>query len=155
MHNCIQCGKETLNPKFCSRSCAAIQNNKTPKRKKKLYVCSVCGKEAEYKRKFCKDCRSDYLSEKDTRSLSTDQAKLSYQVNSNIRGRARSKMARSGREKACAVCGYDTHVDVCHIKPVSSFSRETPLKTINALDNLVYLCKNHHWELDHGLLQLS
>lgn len=33
---CIQCGKETLNPKFCCRSCAATFNNiATPKRKAK------------------------------------------------------------------------------------------------------------------------
>jgi hypothetical protein len=25
---------------------------------------------------------------------------------------------------------------------------------VNSLDNLVGLCPNHHWEFDHGLLQL-
>lgn len=35
MINCVNCGKETSNPKFCSRSCGISHNNKlNPKRKK-------------------------------------------------------------------------------------------------------------------------
>ena len=28
MNLCLNCGKETTNPKFCSRSCSATFNNK-------------------------------------------------------------------------------------------------------------------------------
>lgn len=34
-HACVNCGKVTTNPKFCSNTCAAIHNNKHfPKRQK-------------------------------------------------------------------------------------------------------------------------
>lgn len=44
------------------------------------------------------------------------------------------------------------HFDVCHIKPIGSFDDDTLVAEINDLTNLVPLCKNHHWEMDHGLL---
>jgi hypothetical protein len=60
-HQCIQCEIETDNPRFCSRSCAAVYNNKvTPKRKKKVTPCTVCGDALPHrtKRTKCITCRS-------------------------------------------------------------------------------------------------
>ena len=37
----------------------------------------------------------------------------------------------------CASCGYTNHVEVCHIKSVSSFSEESTLNEINSLDNCI------------------
>jgi predicted restriction endonuclease len=54
----------------------------------------------------------------------------------------------------CEVCGYNTHVEVCHIKSVSSFSDDTLITEINSIDNLVGLCPNHHWEFDNGKIKL-
>ena len=54
----------------------------------------------------------------------------------------------------CAVCDYAHGVDLCHKKAVSSFPDTATLAEINALDNLVELCPNHHWEHDHGILKL-
>lgn len=54
----------------------------------------------------------------------------------------------------CKICKYDTHVDVCHIKAIGSFSGHTTIAKINSMDNLVTLCKNHHWEFDKGLVTL-
>ena len=45
MTKCLTCNEDTSNPKFCSRSCAAIYNNKLfPKKKRirKLYKFIVC-----------------------------------------------------------------------------------------------------------------
>jgi hypothetical protein len=36
---------------------------------------------------------------------------------------------------------------------LTSFPLETPISVVNALDNLVGLCRNCHWEFDNGLLQ--
>ena len=52
----------------------------------------------------------------------------------------------------CRVCGYDTYVELCHIKAIGSFDKSTMLSTINAVENLNFLCPNHHKELDLGLL---
>jgi predicted restriction endonuclease len=54
----------------------------------------------------------------------------------------------------CKVCGYDRHVDIAHVKQVSTFPDAAPLSVINAPDNLAALCPNHHWEYDHKLLNL-
>lgn len=43
---------------------------------------------------------------------------------------------------------------MAHIKAVSEFSDDTLISEINDINNLVGLCPNHHWEYDHGLLNL-
>lgn len=47
MNQCTTCNKETINPKYCSRSCAATFNNSLkPKRKRKPRgFCLQCSKE--------------------------------------------------------------------------------------------------------------
>ena len=60
----------------------------------------------------------------------------------------------SDNEMKCAVCGYDKHVEIAHIKAVSEFSDDTTIKEINSIDNLIALCPNHHWEYDNGVLKL-
>jgi len=43
--NCIQCGNETANTKFCSRSCSATYNNLLAPKRTKVYknTCKTCG----------------------------------------------------------------------------------------------------------------
>lgn len=72
---------------------------------------------------------------------------------SSIIGNARDVYKRSGKPKICSVCGYDKHVEICHIKPVSSYNVETILE-INDISNLIALCPNHHWEFDKGILDI-
>jgi predicted restriction endonuclease len=50
------------------------------------------------------------------------------------------------------VCGYDKHVDICHVVDIKAHSDETLISDINAITNLVALCKNHHWEFDRDLM---
>jgi predicted restriction endonuclease len=61
---------------------------------------------------------------------------------------------KNNGEKTCKVCGYDKHIQVCHIKSVSSFKDDDLITEINSKNNLVGLCPNHHWEFDHGFLNL-
>lgn len=61
----------------------------------------------------------------------------------------------ANKERKCAVCGYDKHIDVAHIKAVADFDDSATLEEINNPDNLIGLCPNHHWEYDHGLLDLE
>jgi predicted HNH restriction endonuclease len=46
------------------------------------------------------------------------------------------------------------HVEVCHIREINSFPDTAIIKEINDHGNLILLCRNCHWELDHGLLDL-
>ena len=59
---------------------------------------------------------------------------------------------KSNRPQACAVCGYDAHYEVCHIRPITDFHPPDFVAQVNELSNLVALCPNHHWEFDHGKL---
>lgn len=58
-------------------------------------------------------------------------------------------------EPKCVKCGYSIHVDVAHVKSVSSFDNSVTIREINSIDNLIGLCPNHHWEYDNGFLKLD
>jgi RNA polymerase subunit RPABC4/transcription elongation factor Spt4 len=66
--------------------------------------------------------------------------------------RSRTKITVRGEKKICESCGYNKHVEVCHIKPVKSFPLDTLISTINERSNLKILCPNCHWELDNNWL---
>lgn len=73
---------------------------------------------------------------------------------SQIRAKARAKMIFYKVAKECIICGYDKHVEVHHKNPCNSYSNDTLLSIVNSLDNLVYLCPNHHWEVEHKIIKL-
>lgn len=150
---CINCNCETVNPKFCSSSCAASYNNRIhPKRKKRLWFCKTCGKEIKSRTSYCiPDCQP-WFRDWSRVSLQDMRDRRVYQAHSAIRDNARR--VYSG-PFSCYVCGYDKHVDVCHVQGINSFPPESKISDINSSFNLIALCKNHHWEFDNGLLELQ
>ena len=68
---------------------------------------------------------------------------------------ARLVFIRSNKDKCCIKCGYEKHIEVCHVKGVSEFSDNTIISEINNIDNLIALCPNHHWEFDNMLIDLN
>lgn len=147
--------------KFCSKSCAAAHNNRqTPKRQLKLTFCKECGCQIERentkdRRTLCVFCNPSF------RWMYSSIAELRSEGNANhnsrlphIRGHARQLYISAGRPLACQICGYDVHVEICHVKPVSSFGENAIVADVNSQENLVALCRNHHWELDNGILEL-
>lgn len=163
MTKCLNCKKETDNPKFCSRSCTAIFNNKFIKRIPLVEkFCKRCGNKIQrksYKDKsiFCEDCRK--LREKnfnfgDDIPLSSiiDTKRHKSSAFASVRNRARITAKKLGMNR-CA-CGYDKHVEICHKKAISSFSLDTLVSEINSPDNLIALCPTCHWEFDNELLNI-
>lgn len=73
---------------------------------------------------------------------------------SAIQRNAREVFFNTNTEHKCSICGYDKHVEVAHIKPVSGFDENTPIFEINSISNLIALCPNHHWEYDNGILKI-
>lgn len=152
---CFNCGKETKNPKFCSRNCAASYNNS--RRKKKKYYCIKCGKYIytgfnTSQRKLCDDCNPSIIDwSKYTYGDLLKRRK--YQAHSHIRELARKTYDKSNKPKYCANCGYNKHFEVCHIYPIEKHNLDTPISVINDIHNLIGLCPNCHWELDNGLLE--
>ena len=61
-----------------------------------------------------------------------------------IRKDACKVFKESGKEYKCLACGYDTHVEIAHIKAVSEFDGDCYMEEINHIDNLMALCPNHH-----------
>ncbi len=154
MAKCKNCGNSTNNPNFCSRSCSAKTTNKIPKRKKKVSYCISCGIETVFfRRKYCSKCNP---MNRDWSIITYGEAteKRKYQKNSRIRNLARKIYKQSDKPQCCIVCGYSNHFEVCHIKPISSFPDTATISEINDIDNLIALCPNHHWELDHQNLIL-
>jgi len=164
INNCLNCKTETLNPKFCSKSCSAIYTNKLfPKRKTKR-KCIVCGENViSYKHSRCKIHQKEYLETKydfiEDLTLEHYWNKKSLLLlpksskNSHIRLLARSHFKQL-TDLPCHNCGYDKHVEICHIKPIRDFLPTDKVGDVNNLNNLIQLCPNCHWEFDNNLLTL-
>lgn len=163
---CKNCGKNTKNDKFCCRSCSASYNNKnTPPKRKTKKVCSKCDKLVKsYRHTMCEEHWIQYLSNKKeiTRELTLGDywSKQSLEglhissKNAHIRGLARSWF-KDLIKQPCAKCGYDKHVELCHIKALKNFDENAKLKEVNGADNIIQLCPNCHWEFDRGLFTLQ
>lgn len=153
MQYCLNCNVNTSNPKFCCRSCAASYNNRLKPKRKPESTCKSCGDSVITQHVFCKRCRKDLY--KGDCSLSEVRYDKHHRSSSRalVRSRARALMKKNKPYK-CVVCGYDKHCEVAHIKSISEFPETTLISEVNNLDNLIYLCQNHHWELDHQLLSL-
>lgn len=73
---------------------------------------------------------------------------------SAIRKHAELTYLKSCKVKKCAICGYDKHIEIAHIKSVSKFDDSATIAEINSIENLIALCPNHHWEYDSGILKI-
>ena len=153
---CLQCGKETGNPKFCSRSCSAIYNNKGIKRHgNNTTICPMCGGNKSLTSETCLNCfRIRTTVKQGKRKLEEVIRDNSKYKCEQVRRHAHAVMRDfSNKEKKCEVCGYDIYLELCHIKPIVDFDFEDLLEDINNLDNLMWLCPNHHKEQELGLLE--
>ena len=131
---------EVRKKKFCSQSCSAIFNNgkrgvKTPKEGK------------------LKTEKFSYLNGV-TKKEYFDIKGVYYKFRAVIRKHAQYVYESNNGSKSCYICGYNKHIQVCHIKSVSSFVDNDLITDINSKDNLIGLCPNHHWEYDNGLIKL-
>ena len=159
MHKCKnpECSNLTDNPKFCSQSCAAVVNNgKFPKRIRQKFFCKICGIEIPSRRIYCDRHNPQIIdwSKVTIENVLDSHSGLSNSRYGRIRDNAKRIYEKSARPEKCEYCSYSKHYEVCHIKPIHLFSKDTVVSVVNDIDNLVALCSNCHWELDHGLLRL-
>lgn len=149
MNHCIKCGMQTTNPKFCSRSCSASYTNSTAPKRKLQHQCKKCCSPIMSSRTYCKDCswHGSDITLKEAIYTSCHRSSAF----ALIRSRARVIGQKLGWV-ACQVCGYNKHIEICHRKQISEFPESTLLSEINDQQNLIALCRNHHWEFDHNQL---
>lgn len=159
MNKCKHCQQDTKNPNYCSRNCAAKETNKNPKRKRLARKCVYCSNPALYKSGFCEEHQEKTRTERSMdkigdRTLSyyfslpslKDLHKSSKSVHIRLLAKSWNKELSN---LPCAKCGYDKHVELCHIKAIKDFPDTATLKEVNCKENLIQLCPNCHWEMDH------
>lgn len=168
--DCMFCGKEIQHPiqkksknHFCNSSCAASYNNTiAPKRVRNIRYCNLCGRIIDSRTRLrCDDCvdlkQTSGLIKETTigqiKELYKDKTHLNFAA--KIRGYGKTAYDRSDRSKHCAMCGYNRHYEVCHIKAVKDFDDTATMEEVHNLDNLIALCPNCHWEFDHGILKIG
>ena len=152
--SCLNCNSLTKNPKFCSQNCAATYNNKqrglhSPK------TCLMCSKPIHYSSKMCSKCYSISRAKQGGHKTLSEFKKISASKNryQGVRNHAHLIVKINNlKTNKCLFCSYSNHLDLCHIKDIGSFKDDTKLKIINDPSNLVFLCPNHHWDLDHNKL---
>lgn len=173
-NKCKYCGKiivvndnqkiaEVRKKIFCNQSCTASYNNKTriyKNKKANIQICEnvECGKEFKAvttrRMRFCSNkCRRDVINVGKLTLLDILTIKGNkYNVSRTIRVNSKYVYFKHTKVIKCVVCGYNKHIEVAHIKSVSSFDKDTKLCDVNSLKNLVGLCPTHHWELDNNKL---
>lgn len=152
--SCLECGKEHRNPKFCSNSCSVTNSNKNKHQRFLKNKCKGCSIPLYASRSYCTSC----WGKQQNNDMTLEQAEAGRKDANRymkIRSRARMIAKQSNLLNECKNCKYNKHVEVCHIRDIASFSKDTLLSVINSLDNLICLCPNCHWELDNGLLVLN
>ena len=151
---CPECSRETNNPKFCSRSCAAKHNNRKSPKRKPEHKCLDCGAPRSAQRQRCRSCYVKWSRNRSLENITLEEAVLRYKNHGRasafalVRTRARAVVKKAGRGSECEWCGYDKHTEVAHRKGISEFPTETKLDEINDPSNLLCLCPNCHWEHD-------
>lgn len=114
--------------------------------------CLSCGKVIFPNRTRCREHYLEWIRQKELKDMTLKEAIYEKHHRSSafalVRSRARSLAKKFGMS-SCEKCGYAKHVEIAHIKPISSFSEEVLLSVINSRDNLMALCPNCHWEYDH------
>ena len=160
---CELCKKQfiqkTYNQRFCSERC---RNNSGQKRWQNNHkkMCPKCHKNIIWNNSdVCVSCKTNKMVDRSTtigeyHSLLSIVGKHPSWKNAHIRNLARD-WHKELSEMPCKNCGYSLHVELCHIKPVSSFPEIATIGEVNSKDNLINLCRNCHWELDHGFLSID
>lgn len=167
---CLECLKEfesnkTENRKFCSRNCSGKYIVRTIPNRKIERICTRCDKKVKsHRHSLCKEhhveyieTRFDYIKEltlEDYWAKKSLQNLHSSSKNAHIRSLCRSWLKHLSK-LPCHNCGYDKHVELCHIKAIREFTPQSKLKEVNSEDNVIQLCPNCHWEFDKGLLKLK
>lgn len=176
--NCKNCGEFFASFKskgkyalFCTKHCARMYESYKRKKREKINkskkiinkikrvrgFCKTCGGPVSGANSIvCMKCRKEFLSnENDKRTIKEIISKSNYKGShryQKIRNYAKKNMAN--KEKICEICGYKVYVEICHKRSISNFSLSDTLEEVNNINNLIYLCPNHHIELDLGLLKI-
>lgn len=138
MNQCVNCSKETSNPRFCSRSCGVSYNNRIkPKRIKRMRTCKFCKNQFHsihsYNQKYCnKQCLQNHRGY----NIQTDGFGEGHYHNNSIRKYLIKKQGNN-----CMICGQSGND--WNGKPITLIVDHIDGKSNNnKLDNLRIVCPN-------------
>ncbi len=138
---------------FCSHSCSASFSN-VRRRRKEQQFCSICNKVKDNRSNKCLPCYKENRKKKLEDTLLKDAMYTNTQQPSNRYAKVREHLHRYVKDVLpCKMCGYSKHVERCHIKAIKDFPLTATIKEINSKENIIFLCPNHHWEFDNGLIE--
>lgn len=153
----------------CSNAC--VQKARFKDVLPKTSTCTYCGLDFIVKHgasgKYCsRACSGKHIAElrrkpkpikKEKPNPTLGELRSSYsisQYHAKIRSHARSIYKQNKLPLVCKNCGYNLHVDICHITDVKDFPVTATINEVNSIDNLVALDKRCHWEFDNGYLSV-
>ena len=163
MDTCVECGSEfqrkTSNQKFCSAKCRTRKHVRNWA-KRNAKSCKCCGTDIKHNSTTdtCRECLR-----KNERRVLMEMALGDYLARTRGEGKDRYNgiraLARTWNadltKEPCHRCGYDKHSELAHKKAISEYDRTATLAEVNGEDNVIPLCPNCHWELDHGLWSIG
>lgn len=149
MNNCLECGKFTKNPKFCSRSCSAKYNNrKYPKRLAKKRYCKNCGKELKGSKRgnklFCNlECHNLHKEKVYIKKwISGEESGTTGNKKPGISGYVKHYLLKKSGYK-CQKCGWN-EINPTLGYPVLEIHHMDGNRENNRPKNLIVLCPNCH-----------
>ena len=147
------------NQKYCCQRCLNSHRQRIWRNHHKK-PCIDCGKPILHHSKRCTPCSRKHaqfvninMTLKEYMNLSTYKGHPSWRHN-KIRALAQYAF-KDLTLLPCANCGYNKHVEICHIIPIASFPEDTKIKDINSPSNIIQLCPNCHWESHNGIIDAS
>lgn len=146
---------------YCSSKCSCAQGNKI-RWENHIPIfnkCIKCKRKIHNESKLCQSC-FNLEKKEENKNITINQLKEKYKNKFN--GWYSSEIRNYNRvwnkhllNLGCQVCGYNNHIELCHIKSIKSFSKNSTMKEINDEKNNLVLCPNHHWEFDNHILKLE
>lgn len=141
----------------CSKSIISYHTRRKYATRHRMDTCA-CGKAKSVYAERCAECENTLRREK-VLSKTLAEVRTANKANrfspfSGVRELARKILNDNNVEQRCAICGFSEYVEACHIKAIKDFPETATLAEVNDINNLVYLCPNHHILLDRGKLSV-
>ena len=165
---CATCSKPTTNPRFCTRTCALKEAGRIPNRlgSGRIRICITCGEEYRCSMKHRSTAHCPNCIRKNSGNAVINMTLEHFYNAPSVKNKHPSWKAANVRtwnrtwnedlmKLPCARCGYYLHIELAHIKPISSFPVTATLGEVNSQSNNIPLCRNCHWEFDHHLFSLQ
>lgn len=140
---CIQCKKETTNPKFCGRSCAVTFNNKiAPKRKRSGPInCIECNNELPITaKKYCsRNCQTKYRVRPFIKAWLNNE--ISGLTTTGTLATPLKKYLISERGNKCELCGWNKKNPITNKVPIVADHIDGNWQN-NRPENIRLICPN-------------